>query len=321
MNASNPVKGVKYLSYQPPGNARGNGWNNQRVALENAIVMAKLLNRTLLLHLMAPHDKGALYKAGVQPGYVAYNRLKQSDLVPLSVFLDLKQLSQLILVQEVVTSHHQIYHDFGQLSWRNICHSMGFGYWIDRRPTTVEEISMFKRQHYFHASNARKKKYPKEQQQAEGSIGAIVEYVSDYFNDPSEMLYFEQGTLFGIHIRFVHRDDAIAGQKWIYWIIFTMDHVYTPWLMLWLRDSVLILTPFMLAGRIIRQENFLWIIGSGLYRASTLAQMYYYMLPLMRNVGVILIHSKNKDTSWFLLVTFMTYYNSMMFLMMPLRML
>ena len=62
LNVSNPGKGVKYLSYQPPGN----GWNNQRVALENAIVMAKLLNRTLLLHPMAPHDKGALYKAGAK---------------------------------------------------------------------------------------------------------------------------------------------------------------------------------------------------------------------------------------------------------------
>ena len=47
-----------------------------------------------------------------------------------------------------------------------------------------------------------------------------MEYVSDYFNDPSEMLYFEQGTLFGIHIRFVHRDDVIAAQKWI------LDHLH-----------------------------------------------------------------------------------------------
>ena len=47
------------------------------------------------------------------------------------------------------------------------------------------------------------------------STGAIVEYVKDYFDDPSEMLYFEQGTLFGIHIRFVRRDDAITAQKWI----------------------------------------------------------------------------------------------------------
>ena len=211
LNTSTPVKGVKYLSYQPPGN----GWNNQRVALENAVVMAKLLNRTLVVHPMAPHDKGALYKAGAHPGYVAYNHLKQSDLVPLSVFLNLKLLSQLVPVQEVVTSHHQFYHDFGQLSWRNICHSMGYGYWMDQRPNTVEEIAMFKRQH-FHASNAWKKKCPKEQlQQAQDSTGALVEYVSNYLDDSSEMLYFEQGTLFGIHIRFVRRDEAFAAQKWI----------------------------------------------------------------------------------------------------------
>ena len=217
LNASKPVHGIKYLSYQPPGN----GWNNQRVALENAIVLAKLLNRTLLVHPMAPHDKGALFKAGAQPGYVAYNHLKQSDLVPLSVFLDLKLLSQLIPIQEVVTSHHQFYHDFGQLSWRNVCHSMGFGYWMDQRPTTVEEVAMFKRQH-FHASKAWRKKCPKEQQ-ASDSTSAIVEYVSDYLNESSEMLYFEQGTLFGIHIRFVHCSDAITAQRWI------LDHLrYGP---------------------------------------------------------------------------------------------
>ena len=61
----------------------------------------------------------------------------------------------------------------GQLSWRNVCHSMGFGYWMDQRPTTVEEVAMFKRQH-FHASKAWRKKCPKEQQQAGDSTSAIV---------------------------------------------------------------------------------------------------------------------------------------------------
>ena len=78
----------------------------------------------------------------------------------------------------------------------------------------MEEIAMFKRQH-FHASNTLKKKCPKEQQQQQGqdTTGATVEYVSNYFNDSCEMLYFEQSTLFGIHIRFVHHDSAIAAQK------------------------------------------------------------------------------------------------------------
>ncbi|XP_065892699.1 uncharacterized protein [Dysidea avara] len=210
LNSTGPVKGVKYLSYQPPGN----GWNNQRVALENAIVMAKLLNRTLLVHPMAPHDKGAQLKAGANPGYVAYNHLEQSDLVPLSAFVDLSLLSQLMPVQVVATSHQQFYRDFGQLTWRNICHSVGFGYWMDRRPVTSEEVSMFKRQH-FHPFNIWRKKCPKEQKLVNHSSVAIVEYLTDYINDTSDMLYFEQGTLFGIHIRFVNLGDAIMAQQWV----------------------------------------------------------------------------------------------------------
>ena len=79
-NAPNyhPHRGTKLLSYQPPGN----GWNNQRIALENALVLARLLNRTLVVHPLAPHDLGSRLKAGRYPGYVSYNMLNESDLPP-----------------------------------------------------------------------------------------------------------------------------------------------------------------------------------------------------------------------------------------------
>ena len=58
---------------------------------------------------MAPHDKGALLRAGANPGYVAYNHLKQSALVPLSAFVeafvDLSLSSQLIPVQVPLTNN------------------------------------------------------------------------------------------------------------------------------------------------------------------------------------------------------------------------
>jgi len=85
---------------------------------------------------------------------------------------------------------------------------------MDRRPVTSEELAMFKRQH-FHPFNIWRTKCPKEQKHANHSSVAIVEYITDYLNDSSDMLYFEQGTLFGIHIRFVNRNDAIIAQQWI----------------------------------------------------------------------------------------------------------
>jgi len=40
--------------------------------------------------------------------------------------------------------------------------------------------------------------------------------------------------------------------------------------------------PSTLEGRTTQQENFLWIIGSDLYRVPTVARTYHYMLPLMK---------------------------------------
>ncbi|XP_065892994.1 uncharacterized protein [Dysidea avara] len=85
---------------------------------------------------------------------------------------------------------------------------------MDQRPVTSEEVVMFKRQH-FHPFNIWRKKCPKEQKFANHSSVAIVEYLTDYINDTSDMLYFEQGTLFGIHIRFVNLSDAIMAQQWV----------------------------------------------------------------------------------------------------------
>ena len=47
----------------------------------------------------------SVLRAGANPGYVAYNHLEQSDLVPLSAFVDLSLLSQLIPVQVPLTKN------------------------------------------------------------------------------------------------------------------------------------------------------------------------------------------------------------------------
>ena len=83
----------------------------------------KVVEPNTILHPNIRHlmTRGYCLKPG--QGYVAYNHLKQSDLVPLSVFLDLQLLSQLVPVQEIVTSHHHFYRDFdtNYVSFRWFC--------------------------------------------------------------------------------------------------------------------------------------------------------------------------------------------------------
>lgn len=205
---------IRLLSYQPPGN----GWNNQRIALENALVLAKLLNRTLVVHPMAPHALGGKLKAGHNPGYVAYNMINVSDLLPLTEFVDLQLMSEVVPVISVNASHPRFLRDYSWLTWRNICHSTGFGYWVDRPPQTSEEVSLLSQQK-FSPSNIWRQKCPDEQKRAENDPSPIVRYVSDLAGDQSQMLYFEQGTLFGIHIRFTTYEQAMEAQSWV------VDHV------------------------------------------------------------------------------------------------
>ena len=213
--------GPPYLSYQPPGN----GWNNQRIALENALVLAKLLNRTLLVHPLAPHSLGTRLKmtAHNRPGYVAYNMLSSSDLLPPAYFLDLQRVARLVPVIAVNSSHPHFLRDYGALSWKKVCHSVGFGYWMDRAPATAAEVDLLSRQQ-FTPNSIWRKKCPEEQKRAEWDPDTpIVQFVSDLEKEKSDVLYFEQGTLFGVQIRFTTRDRALEAQRWV------VDHVqYGP---------------------------------------------------------------------------------------------
>ena len=200
----------RFLSYQPPGN----GWNNQRIALENALVLAKLLDRTLVLHPLAPHGLGTQLKAGRRPGYVAYNMLGARDLLQLDQFLDLSLMSQLQPVVAVNITHPQFLSDYAHLSWKNVCHSSGFGYWLDQPPATAQEVALLARQTFI-PNKVWQDKCPEEQRQAKHLETPIVRYVSDLKEETEEMLYFEQGTLFSIHIRFTTLAAALQAQNWV----------------------------------------------------------------------------------------------------------
>ena len=204
------TKTGQYLSYQPPGN----GWNNQRQALENAAVLARLLNRTLIVHPMSPHDEVRQMKQGVIPGYLIYNQLEAEDLLPLSMFLDMKKLGKVVSFIEYTGSHKEFLRDFGNKTWNNVCHSVGFGFWVQRHAKDSQEEELIKKQDY-HLKPIWKKKCPAEQELyfSQSNKNPIIRYVEDLASDNNEMLYFEQGTLFGISIRFFDHRLALLAQQ------------------------------------------------------------------------------------------------------------
>ena len=133
--------GIKYLSHQPPGG----GWNNQRSVFENAVVLAKLLNRTLIVHPLAPHVEIRRITVG---DYRNFNLFSKGKLLPLSNVMDLKLLSKLIPVKEFASSHAEFQNRNNHLRWARICHNGLLGIWVDTIPreTDAEKWRLLRRQ-------------------------------------------------------------------------------------------------------------------------------------------------------------------------------
>ena len=189
--------------------------------MENALVLAKLLRRTLLVQPLAPHELGNKMKIGLAHGYLAYNKLHASDLLPPSQFLNLELMSQVVPVEEITTSHPDFVADYSHFTWRNICHSPGYGFWVDQLPQTAAEVDLLEHQRFSSLGRVWKDKCSKEKARAEETLESVpfIRYISDLQNEDAELLYFEHGTLFGIHIRFTTITRALEAQRWV------VDHV------------------------------------------------------------------------------------------------
>jgi hypothetical protein len=196
------------LSYQPPGN----GWNNQRIAIETAFLLAKMLHRTLILHPLSSHRASERMKLNLPHsrhfGYLTYNKMKKSDLLSISNILDLTVMSKGVSVVEFNNTHTRFMKEYSNCTWTKICHSMGYGYWMDRHPETIQQKQFLSKQ-LFVPNESWKSKCS---QEAKSKI-PVVKYVSDLLNDTSDIIYFEEGTLFGIQIRFTTLEATMAAQE------------------------------------------------------------------------------------------------------------
>lgn len=212
VSAATTIGPKRYLSYQPPGN----GWNNQRIALEGAILLAKLLNRTLIVHPLSSHSTGEDMKKVFAPdkrfGHVAYNKMHQYNLLPLSSFLDMKLLSEIVSIIEYNRTHAEFIEEYSDLRWHRVCHSAGYGYWADRRPRTNRERQIWDKQLFISPSLTFWMGKCKVEIEEAKHTKVIVKVISDFNDDDSDLLYIEEGTLFGIEFRFMSISDTLRAQ-------------------------------------------------------------------------------------------------------------
>ena len=288
------LPGQKYLSYQPPGG----GWNNQRIAFENAVIFAKLLNRTLIVHPLAPHREMLQIKElyGFLAGYRLYNKIPQSKLVPVSWVIDLKYLSHLVPVREFRKSHDTfVMQTKSLLTWRDVCHNGLLGVWIDQLPLKgdtegwellqkvappLKDVPLY-RQVCTNDSETMLRK-------ARG-VKPMWGIFDELLSCDADMLYFQEGSLFIRKMLFMDKQRALEAHAW------SIKYIQFP-LSIWERVSQVVKaigSPFN-AVHIRRADH--------PSRLRVTAEYWTKRLSEMGALGVttkLYVATDEKDKTWF----------------------
>ncbi|XP_028404646.1 uncharacterized protein LOC114527200 [Dendronephthya gigantea] len=206
-------KPKKYISYQPPGG----GWNNQRIAFENAVIMAAMLKRTLLVHPLAPHDYILELKTrfNQSAGYTIYNMLRTEELIPISKLIDLNRLSSLLPLQEITSSHNEFKKKFRNSSWYKVCHN-GLAYaWVDKIPPGFDtsSLKLEKYSKYFRKAQKIAKYRQVCSEKSEIELLGIWEFLRELRKRKEDIIYFDKGSLFVRHILFTDYKRALDAQR------------------------------------------------------------------------------------------------------------
>lgn len=221
-----------YLTYQPPDG----GWNNHRIALENAIILAKLLNRTLIVHPVASHDmaislrkkrlaqwKNLEKRSGIN---WVYNHMSDRDLVPISRVLDLGRIRSIVEVFEVRTNHLTFRDEFSHLKWHYVCHSDALGFWVDSIPAGNESVT---RGIAFVPNNSSRsvRACPVETVLLKHANKPVIRRILEELqNVQADVIYLSQDTSYKANVQFFHMKDALKAQQWILSSMWLSPHVY-----------------------------------------------------------------------------------------------
>uniref|UniRef100_A0A6P8HIW3 GDP-fucose protein O-fucosyltransferase 2 n=1 Tax=Actinia tenebrosa TaxID=6105 RepID=A0A6P8HIW3_ACTTE len=220
---SERIQSSKYFTYQPPGG----GWNNQRIAFENAVIMAKLLNRTLIVHPMAPHQEIVRLKKFYlfDLGHQVYNRVSSKRLLPLSKVIDLSRLSKLLPVKEIFTNHTTFIQDNQHLSWYRVCHNGFQGLWVDSLPSNrnIKAWNALKQR----ANDMQLHKLKTIPTYRRSCKADMALYSSNANNTPfwgildelsqrtENIIYFEEGSMFFRQMLFLDKKRTLDAHKWL----------------------------------------------------------------------------------------------------------
>lgn len=210
----------KYLSYEPPVGS----WSKQLQAFENAVIISKMLNRTLLAQPLASELEikrlSRVVQRTFQPDSKVFDILDTKFTVPISSIVDLNHLSKLIRVRSV--PHRQFINNFENLTRFDVCHRDSVGFWVDFVPSATNKNAW----KVLEAQNFSPLSFPVSAVDPACDYGLEVKsgsyhpkpvirgIISELSSVKEDVLYFRAGSIATSDIRFLSRRRTALAQEW-----------------------------------------------------------------------------------------------------------
>ena len=222
-HAASAVERERFVTYEPPVG----GWSKQLLAFENAVIVAKLLNRTLLAHpLLSETEARRLRRARIESeshGTQVALEVDPKYTVPLSAVIDIRQLSKIITVRNIRTSYPAFLERFANFTFYDICHHDTVGFWLDfiPSPTSTRAWKVLEAQHYNRIQRPMVELDPPCEQELEMTglqerptpiLRAILTELADV---KADIISFKGGSLATHELRFLSKTRAAKAQSWL----------------------------------------------------------------------------------------------------------
>lgn len=131
----------KFISYEPPIGS----WSKQLLAFQNAVIIAALLNRTLIAQPLVSEIEGnrlrSVVRQELKSDSEAYKGMDLKYMVPISSVINLKILRQLLRVKAIHSTYTGFLKQYSNLTWHNVCHKDSLGFWVDFIPSPANDFA------------------------------------------------------------------------------------------------------------------------------------------------------------------------------------
>ena len=210
----------KYLSYEPPVGS----WSKQLQAFEIAVIIAQLLNRTLLAQPLASELElkrlAQVVRKTLQPDSKVYDLLDTKFTVPISSIVDLKHLAKLVRVQSVSRQH--FINSFENMSRHDVCHRDSVGFWVDFIPSASNKNAwkVLEAQNFVPLSFS----FPEVEPACDYGLEVKTDsykpkpvirgIISELSRVKEDVLYFRGGSIATSDIRFLSKRRTALAQRW-----------------------------------------------------------------------------------------------------------